>query len=237
MRIIHGEGFRDKEREEARETIVSNLAITVYLIISQMDLNKSEDEDGRKLMKLSRNLLHLLSASEEKEVLQYIYELNSFEGKRFSNEIFVIILTTIVEAGPGDEETQIDEGRTRVDLLREIWSNYRFRNSLSGLTLFKLPDSALYFLSHFERILSETFVPLSEDIIRMRRATTGIQETLLHFGEVNFRLVDVGGQRSERKKWIHCFEDVSSIIFIASLAEYNLQLVEDQSVNRLGIFL
>ena len=84
MRIIHGEGFRDKEREEARETIVSNLAITVYLIISQMDLNKSEDEDGRKLMKLSRNLLRLMSASEEKEVLQYIYELNSFEGNFFS---------------------------------------------------------------------------------------------------------------------------------------------------------
>ena len=80
MRIIHGEGFRDKEREEARETIVSNLAITVYLIISQMDLSKSEDEDGRKLMKLSSNLLRLMSASEEKEVLQYIYELNSFEG-------------------------------------------------------------------------------------------------------------------------------------------------------------
>ena len=136
-----------------------------------------------------------------------------------------------------DETERDDEERTRADLLREIWSNYKFRDSLGGLTLFKLPDSALYFLSHFDRILCETFVPLSEDIIRMRRATTGIQETLLHFGEVNFRLVDVGGQRSERKKWIHCFEDVSSIIFIASLAEYNLQLVEDQSVNRLGIFL
>ena len=81
MRIIHGEGFRDKERQEARETILSNLVITVYLIISQMDLDKSEEEDGRKLIKLSRTLLHFLSASEEKEVLQYIYELNSFKGK------------------------------------------------------------------------------------------------------------------------------------------------------------
>ena len=81
MRIIHGEGFRDKERQEARETILSNLVITVYLIISQMDLDKSEDEDGRKLIKLSRTLLHFLTASEEKEVLQYIFELNSFKGK------------------------------------------------------------------------------------------------------------------------------------------------------------
>ena len=90
MRIIHGEGFRDKERQEARETILSNLVITVYLIISQMDLDKSEDEDGRKLIKLSRTLLHFLSASEEKEVLQYIYELNSFKGK------FILILFNLV---------------------------------------------------------------------------------------------------------------------------------------------
>ena len=147
-------------------------------------------------------------------------------------------MTTIVEADPGDDETETDdEVRTRADLLREVWSNYKFRDSLGSLTLYKLPDSALYLLSHFERILADGFLPASEDIIRMRRATSGIQETLLTFGEVNFRLVDVGGQRSERKKWIHCFEDVSSIIFIASLAEYNLQLVEDQTVNRLGIFL
>ena len=60
-----------------------------------------------------------------------------------------------------------------------------------------------------------------------------VQETVLQFGEVNFLLVDVGGQRSERRKWIHCFEHVSSIIFIASLAEYNMYLVEDPTVNRL----
>ena len=60
-------------------------------------------------------------------------------------------------------------------LLRQIWTNYKFRTQLGSLTLFKLPDSALYFLSHFDRILSDTFVPSCEDIIRMRRATTGIQ--------------------------------------------------------------
>ena len=63
---------------------------------------------------------------------------------------------------------------------------------------------------------------------------SNVQETVLQFGEIMFRLVDVGGQRSERRKWIHCFEDVSSIIFIASLAEYNLSLVEDSAINRLG---
>lgn len=42
-------------------------------------------------------------------------------------------------------------------------------------------------------------------------------------------MVDVGGQRSERKKWIHCFENVTSIIFLAALSEYDQVLYETKS--------
>ena len=39
-------------------------------------------------------------------------------------------------------------------------------------------------------------------------------------------MVDVGGQRSERRKWIHCFENVTSIMFLVALSEYDQVLVE-----------
>ena len=39
-------------------------------------------------------------------------------------------------------------------------------------------------------------------------------------------MVDVGGQRSERRKWIHCFENVTSIMFLVALSEYDQALVE-----------
>ena len=44
-----------------------------------------------------------------------------------------------------------------------------------------------------------------------------------------FRLFDVGGQRSERKKWIHCFEDVTAIIFCVAMSEYDQVLHEDET--------
>ncbi|KAL3318400.1 Guanine nucleotide-binding protein G(i) subunit alpha-1 [Cichlidogyrus casuarinus] len=43
-------------------------------------------------------------------------------------------------------------------------------------------------------------------------------------------LFDVGGQRSERKKWMHCFDGVTAIIFLVALSEYDLGLAEDQEV-------
>ena len=42
-------------------------------------------------------------------------------------------------------------------------------------------------------------------------------------------MFDVGGQRSERKKWIHCFESVTSIIFCTALSEYDQVLLEDRN--------
>ena len=49
----------------------------------------------------------------------------------------------------------------------------------------------------------------------------------------NHSMFDVGGQRSERKKWIHCFENVTSIIFCVALSEYDQVLLEESSQVRL----
>jgi hypothetical protein len=50
-------------------------------------------------------------------------------------------------------------------------------------------------------------------------------------------MFDVGGQRSERKKWIHCFEGVTAIIFIVAMSEYDLTLAEDQEMVIMNIGL
>lgn len=52
----------------------------------------------------------------------------------------------------------------------------------------------------------------------------------------NCRIVDVGGQRRERKKWIHCFENVTSIVFIAALSEYDQCLFEEEGEVSIKIY-
>ena len=74
------------------------------------------------------------------------------------------------------------------------------------------------------------YLPTDQDILRSRVKTTGITETMFVVGELTYRLFDVGGQRSERKKWIHCFENVTALVFLVSLSEYDQMLYEDESV-------
>jgi guanine nucleotide-binding protein G(i) subunit alpha len=77
------------------------------------------------------------------------------------------------------------------------------------------------------------YLPNDQDILRSRVKTTGITETMFSVGELTYRLFDVGGQRSERKKWIHCFENVTALVFLVALSEYDQMLYEDESVNRM----
>lgn len=72
-------------------------------------------------------------------------------------------------------------------------------------------------------------MPTEQDILRTRVKTTGIVEVHFSFKNLNFKLFDVGGQRSERKKWIHCFEDVTAIIFCVAMSEYDQVLHEDET--------
>lgn len=85
-----------------------------------------------------------------------------------------------------------------------------------------------------ERISDPEYIPNEQDILRSRVKTTGITETRFEIGQLIYRMVDVGGQRSERKKWIHCFEDVTAIIFMVAISEYDQALFEDETVNRMS---
>lgn len=72
-------------------------------------------------------------------------------------------------------------------------------------------------------------MPTDQDILRFPTRTTGITEV----NERNYRIFDVCGRRSERKKWIHIFEDVAVIIFLVDVSDYDQTLLEDQSTSRM----
>ena len=81
-----------------------------------------------------------------------------------------------------------------------------------------------------ERLTLKDYVPTQDDVLRTRVKTTGIVEINFAYKSLGFKMFDVGGQRSERKKWIHCFEGVTAIIFCVALSAYDLVLAEDEEM-------
>jgi len=120
-----------------------------------------------------------------------------------------------------------------VNSIRTLWKDAGVRQSFDRSFDYQLNDSAVYFFENMERIMHPSYVPTPNDVLRSRVRTTGIIETQIQVEKVSYRIYDVGGQRSERRKWIQCFDDVKAVLFVAALSGYDMTLFEDRGTNRL----
>ncbi|GLI72060.1 guanine nucleotide-binding protein alpha-2 subunit [Penicillium ochrochloron] len=119
------------------------------------------------------------------------------------------------------------------DAVTYLWNDPCTSTVLERQNEFYLMDSAPYFFDEAKRITAPDYIPNVSDVLRARTKTTGIYETRFTMGQLSIHMFDVGGQRSERKKWIHCFENVTSIIFCVALSEYDQTLLEESNQNRM----
>lgn len=120
-----------------------------------------------------------------------------------------------------------------VSIMKRLWSDSGVQACFGRSREYQLNDSAAYYLNALDRLGNPDYVPTEQDVLRTRVKTTGIVETHFTFKDLHFKMFDVGGQRSERKKWIHCFEGVTAIIFCVALSAYDLVLAEDEEMNRM----
>ena len=117
--------------------------------------------------------------------------------------------------------------------MKRLWLDPGVQQCYGRSQEYQLNDSASYYLGSLDRLSNPNYVPSLQDVLRTRVKTSGIIETHFSYKGVHFKLFDVGGQRSERKKWIHCFEGVTAIIFCVAMNCYDMKLLEDENVNRM----
>jgi len=98
---------------------------------------------------------------------------------------------------------------------------------------FQFNTCAEYFLNNTLRLSTPHFLPNDEDIIKCRGKTLGVVEMHFEVDNESFTIVDTGGERNERKKWIHCFEGVAVLIHVVNLEEFDMTLFEDGTTNRM----
>jgi len=121
--------------------------------------------------------------------------------------------------------------------IETLWREDAIRQIYKNRAIYHIDDSSAYFFDHILRIGElASYTPTNEDILYVRYRTTGVIEWSFSItgesGKVQeFDIFDVGGQQSERRKWIHCFEKVTAVIFVASLSCYDELMFEDDTIN------
>ncbi len=115
-----------------------------------------------------------------------------------------------------------------------LWKDPGIQATYEQRHRFQLIDSAKYYFDKVTEIADSKWKPSTDDVLRSRARTTGIVETHFIIKGSKFSMFDVGGQKSERKKWVKCFTDnIDVLIFVAAISGFNQTLFEDGKTNRM----
>ncbi|QEU58099.1 Gpa1 [Kluyveromyces lactis] len=118
--------------------------------------------------------------------------------------------------------------------IKKLWTQDKgIRQCFNRSSEFQLEGSASYYFDNIEKFARVDYVCDDMDILKGRIKTTGITENSFKIGPSTFKVYDAGGQRSERRKWIHCFEGITAVVFVIAISEYDQMLFEDERVNRM----
>jgi len=92
-----------------------------------------------------------------------------------------------------------------------------------------------YFMQNIDRIGQEDYEPTLDDIVRCRQRTVGVGSIAFKYRGEHIKVIDVGGQEAERRKWSMVSPKASTIIFLGALTHFDLpaQFAEDSGRTQL----
>ncbi|GAB1731400.1 hypothetical protein NU195Hw_g5882t1 [Hortaea werneckii] len=120
-----------------------------------------------------------------------------------------------------------------LNAFKSLWRDQGVQLAIKKGNEYALHDNLTYYFADVDRLFAKDYLPSDQDILRARLRTTGISETIFDTGNLTYRMFDVGGQRSERKKWIHVFDNVQVVLFLVAISGYDHVLVEDRNGNQM----
>ena len=247
---------KTKTRQLVREELSANKRIDTV-----QRLDRRKDEDVMKLLLLGtgesgkstlfKQIVHLYGTGFDRD-MRSTYKRSVYTNLIQSIQTLVEQAGILAETCP-EKDTEIPAGNEReceivmsipkskshitpliAESIAHLWALPAIRNTFDARVAFQLADNVDYFFDKVHEIASPDYIPSYDDVLRCRARTTGVVETVFTVNETSFRLLDVGGQRNERKKWIHCFEMVTGVIFMAAINEYDQVLYEDGVTSRIA---
>jgi len=204
MKLNHHGGYSNSERDSYKENIFSNTIQSMW----------SVSPDNNILM------THPFLSS---AILNVMPDLDlALDPQNDTHRTTILALPDQIEADVLPRDV--------ADALSSLWRDPAVQEAVQRSREFQLNDSTVYYFNAIERMASPFYLPTDQDILRSPMRTTGVTETAFKVGELTYKLFDVGCLGGERRKWIHCFENVTAIVFLASLSQYDQMLHGDESV-------
>lgn len=119
----------------------------------------------------------------------------------------------------------------------EIWKD---PSMVDRLDIVRGLPNPHYVIPRIKNFAEPGYIPSVQDVLAARARTTGIIEHSFSHSfspsspPQQYQVFDTGGERNERKKWVHLYEDNPCVVLVVNLFGYCVTLNEDATVNRMS---
>jgi guanine nucleotide-binding protein subunit alpha len=203
LKSIHGSGFSPFEINGYKQQVHRQIIESIQTLIHQCKVIQTLSSDPDMAEDFDDAVAGIDSADADKYCIADDFDSSVRE-----------LIKLNAESAP--MSTEIAEH------IKSLWNDcpaiklmFQHRNKLS------IADSSAKFFDDIVRIGKDDYVPSEDDVLLVRYRTTGMTEKTFTIKGSKMRVVDVGGQRNERKKWIFHFDSVASVLFVIALSSYD----------------
>jgi len=127
--------------------------------------------------------------------------------------------------------------------ITSLWSETKIQETWNRRSEFFVLDSAAYFFDNIARISAPDYMnkcsysdqdkkQYQQDFLYARTQTKNVHVERLKINDIRFEFIDVGGQKSERRRWIPFFGHVTVVLFVVSLSDFDTAVPENPGINR-----
>lgn len=196
-------------------------------------------ESGKSTIFKQMKILYGVVSDEEKKQITLVVFSNTITAmKTVLEQVVVWKLEDTVACRDAFEMVRTCDDAAPLDIplgsaVKALWEDPGIIAVWDRRAEYQVVESVKFYFNSLDRIMEPGYIANQQDVLYARVRTSGIVTERYEIDGSNFEMYDVGGQRNERKKWIHCFDDVTAVIFVAALSEYDQTLFEDATTNRM----
>ncbi|EPB78228.1 g-protein alpha subunit [Ancylostoma ceylanicum] len=227
-RIDYGGNCNTAQQEEVNRSIEKDLLAEKKKKVLKLLLLGPGDSGKSTTLKQIRIIHDQGFTDDEKRQRKYIVYLNLISGMI---EELAKKITKYYDEVKNSDAAELTE--VVADSIGRLLEDPSVQEVLRQSSELSIEESSKYFLRELPRIRENDYLPSLEDILKSRVSTSGVYQFTFLIKNFTFKVFDVGGQKAQRRKWIHIFDDVHAVLFITSLSEYNQVLAEDNKTNRM----
>uniref|UniRef100_A0A7S1BWI0 Uncharacterized protein n=2 Tax=Corethron hystrix TaxID=216773 RepID=A0A7S1BWI0_9STRA len=219
LRLMHGSPHPQEDLEKFAGVVRANIVVLTKRMVSLIDQLELAVNFSKQERTAYNEFLAAVSKSSQ--------PIPTSQAQRSQMEIKNASLDAELCVAMKDQIKIIFDSK----VMKTAWLNRAKVNAI---------DNHRLFVDQIDTIAAPNYLPINEHIINARMRTTNVVMNEYDIDGVKFEVYDVGGQRTERKKWMPFFDDVDGVIFVGALSEYDQMLAEAKSTNRmsetLGLF-